>query len=447
MNYVERKKRASLVAFVVMVLIALIPERSFLPKGVHFYDYHFMQGIAIIATAYCFIILIPTFHKAEFFDFFKVSWPLLIYVAVELGFLAYGYIFQDAPGLEKSFPRRFWVNYGATLLLMVCSFMLGYFNDWNTKQQGKFLAVVMGITALIVMGEYLTGSGIHNPIGDMVFQLNHQTDAIWKWKPEFETLRVTGLQRFPALLAFISVSVMAWALAAKENLVLRTLLFLVATVILFLTGARTEFIAALMLVFIAVLVKIQEHGFGGWLKKSLPILGVILIILGVVGVVYNHEHQTRFSAGIFTRVNVQSEQAEKQQQQGVSNLQKLDSITSGRATMWVEAIELIFKHPLGTGLPSGLFLKHSHAHDDFMSKYITEGPVGILGIIMMLAWMTNLSERDRTRSENIGLFFAVSIFVSCLTDGMFVQFPVLALPLFLMGLNTGPKKTNAVETF
>ena len=437
LNLSQREKIASVITFIVMLLIAIVPQRSFLPKGAFFFDFYWSQVLVLMALAVCLFLLLPEMKlRFSLKKYLRLTWPMLLYSVIELCVLFYGFLHRGDARVLKAFPLSWWFNYGVLLLLLPSVFLLGFIIEWNAQKQASFLVIAFIITTFIVVGEYLYGSGITNPIGMFVHFLNSNTDRIWQWNSNYETLRVTALQSFPAMLAALSLSGMVWVFSIKANHAVKAFLFIDASIILLLTGARTEFIAAAFIILSASIIKINNRGFANWAKKSLPIVFVVVLVFAVFGAVYVEKFQNNFSAGIITRIDSYSQGISDES--AISNdevtMDKLDSLSSGRVPMWVKAAKLIIKNPLGTGMPSGCFLKHSHAHNDFLSKYITEGPLGIILIILMFGWMTNFPSSKY--QEEMGLLFAVMTFLVSLTDSAFLQVPVLVIPFFLLGLNS-----------
>lgn len=438
MSFSQKGKIASGITFVVMLLFVIAPERSFVPSTSALYGFNWSQIFVLISIVVTFVVLFPKLkYDHSFLGYFKVAWPIIIYAIIEISFLIFGFLHRDQPGLTKTFFENWWFGYGIMLMLLPGAYFLGYIVRWDAKKQAQFLLTVFLLLTVIVFGEYLYGNGAHNPVGNFVHFLNLSTDRIWQWSPGAESLRVTALYTAPTLLAMVTLSGMVWALSANYNRPLRVFLFLDCTLILFLTASRTEFLAALILVFCSALVKIQNDGLKNWLKKSVPVLLIVALILFVGAGVYLHQFSKNYSAGLLTRLSASESNVAKskdsQSQEAV--LAKLDQLSSGRVSLWGEAFRVIEKHPFGTGMPSGCYLSRAHAHNDFLSKYITQGILGIIMIIFVLTWMTG--QPDGKFSTDMGLYFAITLFAIGLMDCAFAQSPVLVLPLFLLGLNAG----------
>ena len=436
MSLSQREKIASFITLISMLLLAIVPQRSFLPQGALLFNVHLSQIVALAGVLMCFFLLLPELkYYHAFKKYIRIAWPLLAYTAVELGFLAYGYLHRFDPGVLKSFPQSWWFNYTAMLLLLPGVFFLGYAINWDMKKQARYLLVALGVTTVIVLGEYLTGNGVANPIGSLVHFLNVNTDRIWQWSPAFESLRVTGLHTAPTLLAMFTISGMVWALSVDYSRAVRIIIFVDSALIMLMTASRTEFIAALVLILCATVVKIQNHGLKNWMKRSLPVLLFVVVLLVAGAGLYMYKFPSGFSAGLITRMDSLDKQATSSSdaQNRKVLIEKLDSFSSGRVSLWVEATGVIEEHPLGSGVPAGFYLNRAHAHNDFITKYITQGILGIVMLIMMFAWMSGLP--DGSHSSEMGLYFAVAFFVVGLMDCVFAQSSVLLVPLFLMGLN------------
>lgn len=439
MTLSQREKIASVIAFIAMICVAVAPQRSFLMRDARFFDFHWSQILASGAVLACTVLLWPEIkYRHDMKKLLRISWPLLAYTLIEIIFLIFGFLHKDAPGIEKSFPLSWWFNYGTMLVLLPGAYILGYLVRWDAYKQAKFLAAVFAILSLIVLGEYFYGSGIPNPIGALVHFLNVNTDRIWQWSPSSESLRVTALYAAPTLLAMATLSGMVWSLSANFNRVFRVILFLDSALIMLLTASRTEFLAAAVLLVCSALIKIQNRGFKVWIKRSLPVLVGVLLILFVGAGIYSHNLSKKYSAGLFTRIATYEKGEAKDDIDNQSQkvfLAKLDQLSSGRVFLWAEAFKVIEQHPFGTGMPSGCYLTRAHAHNDFLAKYIQQGILGIIMIVVVLAWMS--SQQDSEYSGDLGLYFAIAIFAVGLMDCAFAQSPVLLLPLFLLGLNAG----------
>lgn len=436
MSSSTRNKIAFILSFVIMMILFIIPQRGFIPKGEHFYGVYVTQVVAFLGILIVLALLAPELLKRkDFKQFLRTSWPLLLYTAIEIGFLIFGYFNQHPTDGVKTFRRRWWFNYFFLLLLIPGTWTLGYAVKWSAKKQSIFMTVVFSLTSIIVFGEYLYGNGINNPVGQVLHYLNTR-DIVWQWNPAFESLRVSGFHTFPAVLATMAAIGVVWVFSLKVNRYLKVALFIDAIIIIVLSGSRTELLTVILLCFVAMGLKIKKLGFLSWLKKNLPLFIAVLVIGLALGTVFVVKYQKAFSAGVFNRLEQNNKGVDEllSSQKKSKTIQILDTLSSGRVVMWIEAVNLIKKHPLGTGRPSGLFLQHSHAHDDFLSKYITEGPLGIFLIFLMLWWMWHL--KPRKTQEHMGLYFAVMCFGILLTNCVFLQTPVLSVPLFLMGANS-----------
>lgn len=439
MTLSQREKIASVIAFITMMCVAVAPQRSFLMRGARFFDFHWSQILANFAVVACVVLLWPEIkYRHDIKKLLRIGWPLLVYTLTEIIFLIFGFLHKGAPGIEKSFPLSWWFNYGTMLFFLLGAYILGYLVRWDAHKQAKFLATVFATLTLIVLGEYLYGSGLHNSIGALVHFLNANTDRIWQWSPSSESLRVTALYAAPTLLAMATLSGMVWSLSANYSRVFRVILFLDSAFIMLLTASRAEFLAAAVLLVCSALIKIQNRGFKVWIKRSMPVLMAVLLIFLVGAGVYSHNLSKKYSAGLFTRIATYEKGEAKDESINENQktfLTKLDQLSSGRVFLWAEAFKVIEQHPYGTGMPSGCYLTRAHAHNDFLAKYIQQGILGIIMIVVILAWMS--SQQDSEYSADLGLYFAITIFAVGLMDCAFAQSPVLLLPLFLLGLNAG----------
>ena len=439
MSLTQREKTVSFITFTVMLLVVVAPERGFVSTTSPLYGLHWSQIAALLAVPLCFIIIFPELkHRHSLKKYFLYAWPLMVYALIEICFLIYGYGHRFDSGLIKSYPENWWLSYGIMVMLLPGAYFLGFAVRWDSKKQAQFLITAFSLLTIIVLGEYLYGNGVPNLIGNMVHLVNVTTDKIWQWSPGAESLRVTGLYTAPTLLAMITLSGMVWSLSAIGNRFIRVFLFCECALVLVLTASRTEFLAALFLIVCAALVKIQNRGFKNWFLRSLPVVAFILTLIFFVGAgVYFHKFSGNYSAGIITRMNsLDSEEASQEQpRNSEAAFTRLDQLSSGRVTLWGEALSVIEKHPFGTGMPSGCYLTGAHAHNDLLSKYISEGILGIIMIIVMLAWMTG--QPDGKLSNDMGLFLAIALFGIGLFDCTFAQSAVLVVPMFLLGLNAG----------
>lgn len=103
----------------------------------------------------------------------------------------------------------------------------------------------------------------------------------------------------------------------------------------------------------------------------------------------------------------------------------LDQLSSGRLTLWGKCVQVLQNHPYGTGMPTGMYLG-THVHNDFLSRYFTEGLIGLALLILMYAWMAGLS--DGPYSTDMGLCFAVIFFTVGLANCVFAHVPMLLVP-------------------
>lgn len=435
LSLVTRKKTASITAFVALAFLCIAPQRSFLPQGAEFYNINWSQIVVLLASLLCFGLLMPEIRRQRSLrTFLKFAWPLLLYTLVEGAFWIYGYGHRLDPTIHHSYAQSWWFNYANTIILLPLVFFLGYLINWDEKMQMAFVATVFSALTIIVVGEYLYANGISNPIGDVAHYLNTNTDAIWQWSPSFESLRVTGLYRTPTVLATFTLLGMGWALAVRTSTVARTIIFLDSFFILFLTASRIEMIAAVILVLCALITKIQKRGMREWIKRSFVAVVIGVLICGAGAYIYSEQFAHNDTAGILSRMEASDEQTQSLSEAPTSEdfVTRLDQLSSGRISLWSKAFKVLQKHPYGTGMPSGTYLK-AHVHNDFLAKYFTEGILGIVLLVMMYAWISGLS--DGAYAHDLGLYFAVIFFVVGLVNCLFAHVPILLPFFFFLGLN------------
>lgn len=446
MSLSAREKIASVLAFVALAFLCLAPQRSFFPRGVLFYNINWSQAVVFVAALVCFFLLLPEIRiQHSVSKFFRFAWPLLLYTAVELGFLVYGYSHRFNPAFLHSYSQTWWLNYTGTIILLPLIFFLGYIIRWDEKMQMRFMLTIFTALTVMVIGEYLNANGFTNPIGVFVHYLNTNTDSIWQWSPSFESLRVTGLYRTPTVLATFTLLGMAWSFAIRGPVMLRTLVFLESFFILFLTASRIEMIAALVLLVCAFIVKIQKHGAHEWIRRSFLVIALVVLVSAAAAGIYAEKFAHNDSAGILSRLDSSDEQAESLRKASTNEefLARLDQLSSGRISLWESGIKVLEKHPYGTGVPSGLYLK-THVHNDFFAKYFTEGLLGVALLIMMYVWITGLS--DGEYSNDLGLYCATAFFVVGLVNCLFAHVPILLPFFFFLGLNTSRRKGERAFT-
>lgn len=430
-----RYKVASLLAFLAVAFVAIAPQRAFVPKTHPLtYMYWSLFGLSF-AVIVALLLIGPQIKLVEWKTFFKRSWPLLASSVAFFAFVVFGYFHQNIPAAHRTFPDRWWMEYALLCLLLAGSFLLGFLVRWSIKKQAVFMGVVFGITTILVIGEYLYGSGISNPIGQIVTYLNHYTDRIWQWSPMTESLRVTALYNAPTLLAMLTLAGMAWAVSARMSRLVRTVIFLDCLGIMVLTASRAEFLAVVVLLTAAIIIKVRKQGIAVWLKRALPVLIIVVGLLIGLAVVFSQYSHGKFSAGLFTRVS-QSQSLEEgvlKDQPSKSRFKKFDELSSGRLTLWIESAGIISQFPFGTRLPSGAFLERSHSHNDFIEKYVQAGPIGVLAVLLFYWWMA--TRRDKEQTQSFGLLLALTFGTISLLDCVFAQSVVMVVPLFLLGLN------------
>lgn len=206
--------------------------------------------------------------------------------------------------------------------------------------------------------------------------------------------------------ALLLLGAMTLAAAGFNTVGWRVATYLGALVALFLTGARSEFLALFVVAFTIELIRARRR----WLVVTLGAMAIAAIAMLVQSLLYLFP-ENRVADLVVNRA---------------------EGSLSQRATLLNAALQTISEHPLAGDFASYLPGEYSH---NLLSVWVDFGVVGIFWLLLLLVWLAfDLVARQRTQGSQVGYLSAVSLLTAAVTLLMTAKSFTYPLLPFAIGL-------------
>lgn len=254
--------------------------------------------------------------------------------------------------------------------------------------------------------------------------------------------RIIGMTSGPWELGVLMNFTSAFYLIYGKNSLKRYIPYVLASVIILLTGSRMSFVA--QLVIIAVFI-IKQGSFIQFLKKTLI---AVPLVLAMFIYVENSSVSSR-SENLFNSDNITSLASLYDQTYvtyGNPDWHKIDTMAGNdvdlswamRVMKWLYAIKLFFKNPIFfvTGVGAGTF---GNALDGGWLRLLLE--CGIFGFSAFLVFLKKVKN-----SSPMMLLFTVALGVNMIMIDVYMSYKIMTLYLFFAGYMLTWKKQQNEES-